>query len=407
LIAAGLAIGIGIRIVERSGSPTITPLTLTGAGAIASVGPKGSTALPALRPQQRETAPTPAQAVAVATPHSIPVAAAPLSPTTALVPLAPPSAAANAVGATAPTTLPAPLASQPTSMQTLPRQAKPAPTALAAPPQPPSVAATQNVVMATKPTLQSPGTPAAALPGTAALLPTQPHLPDRMFSNIPVAGGAPRYPAALAADGRLGEVSVECRIGTDGRPNRCRVLKSNAVPFSATVSDWLKSDTLRFAPIVRNGEAVSETHRWSVRVEESAEARRTARAAEPPAPVVAPTAPPAPQPPPAAVTPKLVAEAPSPSAADHPFAPRLLTRSAPDYPEEYADQNLAGRVDVSCMIDTNGQPSGCKVLHVEGGGAFGTAVEQWLHSGTVHFAPIVRAGVKVAERHTWAVEIHP
>jgi TonB family protein len=260
---------------------------------------------------------------------------------------------------------------------------------------------------ATKPGVQPAPTPAAAAPATTAPALTEPRLPDRPFSIIPIAGGSPRYPAALAADGRPGDVTVDCRIGTDGRPSHCRVVKSTAVPFSAAVLDWLKSDTLRYAPIVRNGEQIAETHRWSVRVEETADARRTARAAATPEPKVAQAVAPAPPPAPAMVTPKLVAQAPSSSSSDQPFSPRLLRPSAPDYPEEYADQNLSGRVNVSCMIDTNGQPSGCKVLQVAGGNAFGTAVEHWLRGGTVRFAPIVRAGVKVAEQHTWAVEIHP
>jgi hypothetical protein len=34
-------------------------------------------------------------------------------------------------------------------------------------------------------------------------------------------------------------------------------------------------------------------------------------------------------------------------------------------------------------------------------------VEEWLHGGSVRFAPILRGGVPVAEEHSWTVEIHP
>jgi TonB family protein len=317
--------------------------------------------------------------------------------------LASTTSSVNPLPATAPPSPTAQSAAQPALMTPPPRQALPAPAALAAPTQPPTVLPTQNIATATKPAVQPPAAPAT----TQAAQPES-RLPDRAFNIIPVAGGSPHYPATLAVDGRPGDVTVECRIGTDGKPSHCRVVRSNAAPFVPVVLDWLKSGTLRFAPIVHNGEQIAETHRWSVHIEESADDRRAARAAETSKPAVAPPVAPAPPPPaPAAVSPKLVAEAPTPAPGDHPFSPHLLRPSAPDYPEEYADQNATGRVTVSCMIDTNGQPGGCKVLQVVGGNAFGTAVEHWLHSGSVRFAPIVRAGVNVAEQHSWAVEIRP
>lgn len=393
----------------------ISPMTVAGLG-IAAVASVGVVIGVAMRLTEQPPTPVTARYVparAGAVPKAVPVAkamplAAPAPAQTAALAPPPPVPTAGAAAPAAPA--PMPSAAQPlTPALAQPAQAVPGP-ALPAP-------AMQVAATPAKPAAQPQAIQVLQVPGVSAAAPAAPVQPDRPFNTVPVAGGLPAYPAALAADGRPGNVTVDCRIGADGRPSHCRVVQSNATPFAAATMDWLKSGTLRFAPIVHNGQPVTETHRWSLRIEESADARRSAReaaAATPaptpapaPAPAVAEVAAPARPQPPIAAAPKPVAAAPTLAPGDRPFSPRLLSRSAPDYPEQYADQNLDGRVSVSCMIDTGGRPNACHVLQVTGGRGFATSVEEWLHGGSVRFAPILRGGVPVAEEHSWTVEIHP
>lgn len=97
---------------------------------------------------------------------------------------------------------------------------------------------------------------------------------DQPFSDRPVAGGAPDYPLAARLAGRAGSVTVSCHILTDGRPQACSILAAESEgaaggqDFKHAVQNWLNSGRVRFAPILRNGRAVSEEHQWRVRFPE-------------------------------------------------------------------------------------------------------------------------------------------
>jgi TonB family protein len=116
-----------------------------------------------------------------------------------------------------------------------------------------------------------------------------------------------------------------------------------------------------------------------------AEARKTAPA--PPAPVVAT----------------------APTGPTRGFVPRALTGGAPAYPAAYEMDGSGrnGRVTVDCRIDTNGAPSGCRVVSSSGGSRFGSSVLNWLGSGQVRFAPILRNGQATAETHQWSINFQP
>jgi hypothetical protein len=102
--------------------------------------------------------------------------------------------------------------------------------------------------------------------------------------------------------------------------------------------------------------------------------------------------------------PAQVAAAPAPSGPSRGFSPRAIAGGAPVYPDS---TDSLGRVTVSCRIETDGSPVGCRVLNVHGGAAFGTAVRSWLGSGSVRFAPILHNGQPVAETHQWTVNFQP
>jgi outer membrane biosynthesis protein TonB len=89
--------------------------------------------------------------------------------------------------------------------------------------------------------------------------------PSRAFSAAPVEGGAPPYPTVYQDDQRLGKVTVSCLIGTSGSPSGCRVIATQGgTQFGNSVLRWLGSGSVRFAPILHNGQAVAETHQWTV-----------------------------------------------------------------------------------------------------------------------------------------------
>jgi TonB family protein len=97
-----------------------------------------------------------------------------------------------------------------------------------------------------------------------AAAPPPPSGPSRGFSASPVSGGAPTYPAAYQDDQRKGKVTVSCTIGTDGSPSGCHVVAvQGGAQFGSAVMSWL-SGGVRFAPILRNGQPVVETHQWTM-----------------------------------------------------------------------------------------------------------------------------------------------
>ncbi|HTZ71716.1 MAG TPA: TonB family protein, partial [Acetobacteraceae bacterium] len=89
------------------------------------------------------------------------------------------------------------------------------------------------------------------------------------------------------------------------------------------------------------------------------------------------------------------------------FSARPVHGGSPAYPSEYEEQGRSGVVGVGCRIETSGVPTGCHVTHVAGGEAFGNAVLDWLRSGRVRFAPILRNGQPVAETQSWNVTFSP
>jgi hypothetical protein len=92
--------------------------------------------------------------------------------------------------------------------------------------------------------------------------------PSRGFSASPISGGAPPYPAELESDARRGQVTVNCRIETDGSPAGCHVISvKGGTPFKGAVLSWLNSGRVKYAPVIRNGQAVAENHQWNLQFE--------------------------------------------------------------------------------------------------------------------------------------------
>jgi hypothetical protein len=88
---------------------------------------------------------------------------------------------------------------------------------------------------------------------------------DHPFHAIPVAGGAPNYPDAYADEGRPGAVTISCTIQASGFPAACHVVSvQGGSAFSGAVLKWLGSGRVRYAPILRGGQPVAETHQWVV-----------------------------------------------------------------------------------------------------------------------------------------------
>ena len=244
--------------------------------------------------------------------------------------------------------------------------------------------------------------------------PLLPLPPDQPFSPAPEAGGAPAYPAEMAADGRVGHVAVTCQIQADGMPNGCRAAAKTGGPAFATAAlAWLNHGHVRFHPIILHGKPLAATRTWMVTIEEPpallAEARRKQReaaaalaSAEPaPAPTVTP----------AAVVPHVetvvarqaIPEAPARNAGgNRPFSTHVVSGGAPVFPPYY-DEGRPGAVTVSCMISAGGSPSGCHVVRVLGGSGFGKAVLAWLGDGGVRFRPVQEGGQAVDKQETWTV----
>ena len=92
--------------------------------------------------------------------------------------------------------------------------------------------------------------------------------PTRGFSPAAVAGGAPAYPSVYEGEGRTGRVTVSCLITNEGAPTGCHVVASQGgIGFNNAALSWLRSGRVRFNPVVRNGETVSEEHSWSMSFE--------------------------------------------------------------------------------------------------------------------------------------------
>lgn len=91
-----------------------------------------------------------------------------------------------------------------------------------------------------------------------------------------------------------------------------------------------------------------------------------------------------------------------PAGLDRPFSTQTLVGGTPVFPASY-NPHRSGRVTVSCMIGTDGSPSGCLTVWEQGGNLFATAVQAWLNSGQVKFQPALRQGRPEARRESWTV----
>jgi TonB family protein len=87
----------------------------------------------------------------------------------------------------------------------------------------------------------------------------------RAFSPRVIAGGHPMFPHSYADEDRTGSVTVRCTIDTSGAPANCGVERSEGGDdFGRSVLKWLDSGRVRFAPILRNGAPVAESHSWQI-----------------------------------------------------------------------------------------------------------------------------------------------
>lgn len=428
LIGKELGAGTGSAAVAMQATPPsrlVEPTSAPVIAAVAQPGPASSQAKPAVTPTPAATAGV-APAASADAPTRI-AAVAPASAPTLPNPIATP--VANPL-VTSPATTPPPAAPQAAT------KAAPSGQFASAPPatlqagnaaSKPMVASISSGLVQALPVVAAPPPPAPpvaiAAPPPAALP------PDPPFNPVPVSGGAPTYPATLAADGRPGRVPVTCVIAADGRPQSCRAgaTRSGSAFVAATMA-WLDHGRVRFHPLTEQGRPVAATRSWVVAIEEAptvlAEARRKAAAAlaqstpatpVPPEPVAKPDArlaeaPPRPAPQPALRAQTVAARQVLPQAAlsgrDRPFSTRVLKGGTPTFPVVY-DESRPGQVTVRCTIETNGAPTGCSVLSQEGGSAFGESVQAWLRSGRVRFAPIVSDGQPVSRVQSWTIDFSP
>ena len=99
----------------------------------------------------------------------------------------------------------------------------------------------------------------------ARKLASLPHGPTRGFSPTAISGGAPAYPADYEADGRSGRVTVSCLISQNGAPSLCHVVASRGgIGFSNAALGWLRGGQVRFAPVLRDGQAEAGEHSWTM-----------------------------------------------------------------------------------------------------------------------------------------------
>ena len=97
----------------------------------------------------------------------------------------------------------------------------------------------------------------------------------------------------------------------------------------------------------------------------------------------------------------------APPAIDRGFSPATLSGGVPPYPVDYVHDGRIGEVSLSCTIEASGEPSHCKVQDVAGGRRFAEAAVDWLNSGAVHYAPILRHGRPIAEEAHWTIRFRP
>lgn len=403
LLVLGGAVFLGRELGQSQSMPQTQPQ-------IASLAPSRLTATPV-------ASPAPPAKVAVAIQPIVVASALPAAPAAPAAPMpAPAPATTKAVPAVAETDAPAVQPIKPAIVTAAPSVA-----ALPAAPVISPEAAKPLALAAVKPVAApAPIPPVSQMPPPA--LPATPVEPDEPFSPVPVSGGTPAYPVDLAADGRVGRVTITCLIQADGVAANCHAAPGKGSgAFVAPTLAWLARGHVHFHPVILHGHPAAGAHTWPVVVEEPAaelaDARRKQHDAEAALAAGAPEAVPAAVQAPHAATALTVlpvaarqmVAAPPPAAADtrqagldQPFSTRVVAGGTPVFPVSY-DQNRPGAVTVSCMIGTDGAASGCQVVTAKGGAAFGWAVKSWLSSGRVRFRPMTSQGQPVSQRKSWTI----
>ncbi len=94
-----------------------------------------------------------------------------------------------------------------------------------------------------------------------------------------------------------------------------------------------------------------------------------------------------------------------PPLPDQSFSPVPTQGGSPAYPAELVADGRSGRVNVNCLIATDGSPSGCHAVSGKGGPAFATATLAWLAHGHVRFKPIILHGRPLAASRSWTLSI--
>ncbi len=196
--------------------------------------------------------------------------------------------------------------------------------------------------------------------------------PDGRFNPVPLAGGAPAYPAA--ADGRPGSVQVNCTILPNGTPRGCtaKPIRGGKL-FPPAVLAWLAQKP-QFRPVTRHGHPVAERAHWRVAVEQGPQAPR---AANPPAKI------------------------------NQPSSLLAVDSSHPVFPDQYYESDWMGHVTVDCLIGADGQATGCREKAREGSNRFADAVLAWLADPHTRFQPATSQGHPVPARRVWQVGFTP
>jgi protein TonB len=105
-----------------------------------------------------------------------------------------------------------------------------------------------------------------------------------------------------------------------------------------------------------------------------------------------------------------VGTGPRQAPADTKFSPSTVVggEPAPSYPPAYEDAERPGQVTVDCVIEMNGYPSGCRIVHAAGGEAFAAETLRWL-TGPGHpiYRPALQGGVPQRMEHQWVVTFEP
>jgi TonB family protein len=85
------------------------------------------------------------------------------------------------------------------------------------------------------------------------------------------------------------------------------------------------------------------------------------------------------------------------------FLPRPVAGGAPAYPEALADDGRRGRVIVTCTIEADGRPTGCRATANQGGPIFATAALTWLRHGGVQYRPVMLDGTAQRSTQSWLI----